>query len=106
MLEKLMIPKSRFMDPEFKSMQVDTSGETYWYWHPNCSGWENKEADCDCPNWGYTTAKAGLAKDIILKIDGKSTEGMDVNQAVALIRGQPGTEVRLSMQWSAKGFTN
>jgi carboxyl-terminal processing protease len=43
--------------------------------------------------------KAGvLAKDIIVKIDGKSTEGMDVNDAVKLIRGQEGTQVLLTIQ--------
>ncbi len=43
--------------------------------------------------------KAGvLAKDVILKIDGKNTKGMDTNQAVSLIRGEPGTQVRLTIQ--------
>jgi carboxyl-terminal processing protease len=48
-------------------------------------------------------AKAGLlAKDIITKINGKSTEGMDTNQAVSLIRGEPGTMVNLTIQRSGQ----
>lgn len=42
--------------------------------------------------------KAGiLAGDIVAKIDGKSTEGMNVDQAVGLIRGEKGTEVALTI---------
>jgi carboxyl-terminal processing protease len=44
-------------------------------------------------------AKAGiLAKDVIIKIDGKSTEGMDTKTAVQLIRGPKGTTVTLTIQ--------
>ncbi len=42
--------------------------------------------------------KAGLlANDIIVKIDGQSTAGMSVDNAVSKIRGQKGTEVTLSI---------
>lgn len=42
--------------------------------------------------------KAGLlAGDKILKIDGKSTEGMKVEEAVQLIRGPKGTQVTLTI---------
>jgi carboxyl-terminal processing protease len=42
--------------------------------------------------------KAGiLAKDIITKIDGKTTEGIDSNQAVNLIRGPINSEVTLTI---------
>jgi len=47
---------------------------------------------------GSPAAKAGLrAGDFILKIDGKSTDGMDLTEAVNLIRGQAGTPVTLSI---------
>lgn len=43
-------------------------------------------------------AKAGIvAKDIIVKIDGKKTEGMSIDEAVKLIRGEIGTIVHLSI---------
>lgn len=43
-------------------------------------------------------AKAGIvAKDIITKIDGKSTEGLSIDEAVRLIRGKEGTVVTLTI---------
>lgn len=42
--------------------------------------------------------KAGLLSgDIIVRIDGQSTDGMTVDQAVRLIRGEAGTEVTLTI---------
>lgn len=42
--------------------------------------------------------KAGmLSGDIIVKIDGKSTDGMNIDQAVKLIRGEKGTQVNLTV---------
>ncbi len=42
--------------------------------------------------------RAGIrAGDIVVKIDGVSTEGMSVEEAVGLIRGKRGTTVRLSV---------
>ena len=42
--------------------------------------------------------KAGfIAGDSIVKINGESTEGMSVDQAVRLIRGESGTEVKFTM---------
>ncbi len=42
--------------------------------------------------------KAGLRpKDKIVMVDGRSTEGMSVEKAVALIRGEKGTEVTLTI---------
>jgi carboxyl-terminal processing protease len=38
-----------------------------------------------------------LAGDIIVKIDGKSTENMRISEAVDLIQGEPGTKVVLSV---------
>ena len=42
--------------------------------------------------------RAGLvAGDLILKIDGESTEGMQIDEAVSMIRGEKGTAVVLSV---------
>jgi len=50
------------------------------------------------PIQGSPAAKAGLkAGDYILKVDGKSTAGMDLSEAVSLIRGQAGTPVTLTV---------
>lgn len=51
--------------------------------------------------------KAGLkAKDVILKINGKSTMGMSMQDAVNIMRGKPGTKVTLTImrQSSKKPF--
>lgn len=100
MLEKLGDPYTRFMDPdEFKNMQVETSGELTGVGIQLALDEETKKLVVIAPIEGTPAAKAGvLAKDIITKIDGKSTEGMDVNDAVGLIRGQAGTEVTLTVK--------
>ena len=50
------------------------------------------------PLSGYPADKAGLKpKDIIAVINGKSTEGISLTQAVRLIRGPAGTEVKLTI---------
>jgi len=100
MLEKLEDPYTRFMDPEeFKSMQVETSGELTGIGIQIAQDEKTKKLTVIAPIEDTPAFAAGiLAKDIIVKIDGKSTEGMDVNQAVSMIRGQPGTQVRLTIQ--------
>jgi carboxyl-terminal processing protease len=48
------------------------------------------------PIEGSPAEKAGIKPgDVILKVDGTSTEGMNVQQAVLLIRGPAGTAVKL-----------
>ena len=100
MLKKLNDPYTRFMDPEeFKSMQVDTSGELTGIGIQIAQDEKTKKLTVIAPIEDTPAFNAGvLAKDIITKIDGKSTEGMDVNQAVSMIRGQPGTLVTLTIQ--------
>lgn len=100
MLKQLNDPYTRFMDPEeFKNMQIDTSGELTGVGIQLALDEETKKLVVIAPIEGTPAAKAGvLAKDIITKIDGKSTEGMDVNNAVSLIRGPVGSEVTLTIK--------
>lgn len=100
MLKQLGDPYTRFMDPEeFKNMQIDTSGELTGVGIQLAQDEETKKLMVIAPIEDTPAFKAGvLAKDVITKIDGKSTQGMDVNDAVKLIRGQEGTSVTLTIQ--------
>ncbi|MBE9216092.1 PDZ domain-containing protein [Plectonema cf. radiosum LEGE 06105] len=104
MLKKLDDPYTRFMDPkEFQNMQVDTSGELTGVGITIGLDEETKKLTVIAPLEDTPAFKAGiLAKDVITKIDGKSTKGMDTNQAVTLIRGQPGSKVRLTISRNGK----
>ncbi|MEH1946211.1 MAG: carboxyl-terminal processing protease CtpC [Nostoc sp.] len=104
MLKKLEDPYTRFMDPEeFKNMQVDTSGELTGIGITISQDEKTKQLVVIAPIEDTPAFKAGvLAKDIILKIDGKDTKGMDTNQAVSLIRGEAGSQVSLIIQRDGK----
>ena len=99
MLKKLDDPYTRFMNPEeFKNMQVETSGELTGVGIQLTQDEKTKKLVVISPIEDTPAFTAGiLAKDIITKIDGKSTVGMDTNQAVSLIRGQVNTEVTLTI---------
>jgi carboxyl-terminal processing protease len=58
----------------------------------------DKNIEVIAPISGTPADKAGLkAKDIIVSIDGTTTQGMSVNDAVAKIRGEKGTTVKLEV---------
>lgn len=104
MLKKLDDPYTRFMDPdEFKNMQVDTSGELTGIGITISQDEKTKQLVVIAPIEDTPAFKAGiLSKDEILNIDGKSTKGMDTNQAVSLIRGEAGTKVKLTIRRSGQ----
>ncbi|PJE57664.1 MAG: S41 family peptidase [Candidatus Portnoybacteria bacterium CG10_big_fil_rev_8_21_14_0_10_38_18] len=61
-------------------------------------GLKSKVLTVVAPIEGTPAYNAGIkAGDKILKIDDKSTEGMQVEEAVNLIRGEKGTQVKLSI---------
>jgi carboxyl-terminal processing protease len=100
MLQRLDDPYTRFMDPEeFKNMQVDTSGELTGIGITISQDDETKQIVVISPIDDTPAFKAGiLAKDVIRAINGQSTKDMDTNQAVSLIRGEPGTKVNLTIE--------
>lgn len=104
MLKKLNDPYTRFMDPqEFNNMRIDTSGELTGVGIQLAADEKTKKLTVIAPIEDSPAFAAGiLAKDIILKIDDKSTEGMDVNKAVTLIRGPVNTQVKLTIQRGEK----
>lgn len=107
MLKKLGDPYTRFMDPEeYKNMQIDTSGELTGVGIQLAADEKTKKLTVISPIEGSPAAKAGiLAKDIITKIDDTSTDGMDVNKAVTLIRGAIGSQVQLTVLRNSQEFS-
>ncbi|AFY71000.1 carboxyl-terminal protease [Thalassoporum mexicanum PCC 7367] len=106
MLETLDDPYTRFMDPDqFKSMQIDTSGELTGVGIQLGLDEETERLTIIAPIDGSPAAKEGLiAKDMIVTIEGKNTEGMDLNEAVNLIRGPIGTKITLGIQRGSRVF--
>ncbi|WP_008316952.1 carboxyl-terminal processing protease CtpC [Leptolyngbya sp. PCC 6406] len=100
MLELLGDPYTRFMDPqEFRNMQVDTSGELTGVGIQISQEEETKEIVVVSPIEDTPAFEAGLrSQDVITAIDGESTEGMDLNDAVSRIRGTVGSEVTLTIR--------
>ncbi len=103
MLEQLGDPYTRFLNPEeFKNMKIDTSGELTGVGIQIAKDEETDRLIVVSPIEDTPAFEAGiLAKDIITKIDGTDTKGMDVNEAVKLIRGKPGTQVTLTIKREA-----
>ena len=100
MLKKLDDPYTRFMDPqEFQNMQIDTSGELTGVGIQLTKDEETDELVVISPIEDTPAFEAGIqARDVITKIDEQSTEGMDINTAVNLIRGKAGTDVTLTIR--------
>ena len=100
MLGKLEDPYTRFMNPEeFQNMRIDTSGELTGVGIQIAKDEETDRLIVISPIEETPAFEAGiLAQDIIVEIDGTDTEGMDVNDAVKLIRGERGSQVTLTIE--------
>lgn len=100
MLAKLDDPYTRFMDPEeFKNMQIDTSGELTGVGIQLAQDEKTKELIVVSPIEDTPAFQAGImARDVIVKINDQSTQGMDTNAAVSLIRGPVGTSVKITIR--------
>lgn len=104
MLKKLDDPYTRFMDPnQFRNMQMDTSGQLTGVGIQLSQDEATKKLTVIAPIEDTPASRAGiLARDIIVKIDDKTTAGMDVNDAIRLIRGEEGTPITLTIERSGK----
>ena len=100
MLAKLEDPYTRFMNPEeFQNMRIDTSGELTGVGITIAKDEETDRIVVVSPVEDTPAFEAGiLAQDYIVKIDGRDTKGMDVNDAVKLIRGERGSQVTLTIE--------
>ncbi|MEM8674532.1 MAG: carboxyl-terminal processing protease CtpC [Cyanobacteria bacterium P01_G01_bin.67] len=104
MLGKLEDPYTRFMNPEeFQNMRIDTSGELTGVGIQIAKDEETDKLVVISPIEDTPAFEAGIiAQDIIVEIDGQDTTGMDVNDAVKLIRGERGSKVTLTIDRNGK----
>src|SRR5699024_539777 len=98
MLETLDDPYSSYMDAEMMKsfdQEIESSFEGIG---AEVSMQDNKVTIVS-PIKGSPAEKKGLrSNDKILKIDGKSIDGLDLNEAVDKIRGEKGSKVKLTIE--------
>ena len=98
MIESLNDPHSQWMSPKsYQEMEIEKEGEF--------GGLGIKITMKDrllvivSPIEGTPASRAGLQPDdVILRIDGSSTTGITLNEAVSRLRGKPGTQVNITIQ--------
>jgi carboxyl-terminal processing protease len=96
-------PHSDYLDKEeYRDLQVGTSGEFGGLGIE--IGMENGFVKVIAPIDDTPAQRAGLQPgDVIVRIDDKPVKGMSLSQAVNLMRGKPGTEIRLTVLRSDNG---
>ena len=106
MLSNLDDPYTRFLDPkEFNQMRIDTSGELTGVGIQIVKDKESDSIIIVSPIEGTPAYEAGIkAKDKILSIDNVSTKGLNIEDAVKLIRGRIGTKVKLEILRNGNSF--
>ncbi len=97
-------PHSEFMDVrKFEELKNDTEGEFGGVGIVVEMG-KDKLLTVIAPMEGTPGYRAGiLPHDQILKIDGRSTEKLDLEEAVGRLRGQAGTDVTITMRRPSTG---
>ncbi|MEW6692589.1 MAG: S41 family peptidase [Pseudomonadota bacterium] len=90
-------PHSTYLDPEeFKELQAGTSG-TFGGLGIEV-GMEDGFVKVIAPIDDTPAQRAGLqAGDLIIRLDDKPVQGMSLNDAVKLMRGEPGTKIKLTV---------
>lgn len=103
MIQSLDDPYSTYMDQEQAKSFDETISASF-----EGIGAQVEEKDGEIlivsPIKGSPAEKAGIKpRDQIIKVNGKSVKGMNVNEAVALIRGKKGTRVKLELNRAGVG---
>ncbi|CAN5235332.1 protease CptA [soil metagenome] len=90
-------PHSAYLDPEaFKELQIGTQGEFGGLGME--IGAEDGFPKVISPIEDTPASRAGVrAGDSIIRIDDKSTKGMNQTDAVKILRGKPGTKVTITL---------
>ncbi|WP_456415486.1 S41 family peptidase [Thiolapillus sp.] len=91
-------PHSAYLDEEhFKALQEGTSGEFGGLGIE--VGVEDGFIKVISPIDDTPAQKAGIqAGDLIIRLDGKPAKGMSLSKAVKIMRGKPGTKIKLTVQ--------
>lgn len=99
-LEKLQDPYTRFMDPkQYEALSNQTSGELSGVGMRLELDEKTKALTVVEPIENSPALKAGIQSgDQILAVDDKPTQGMNVEKASELIRGDVGTKVKLRVR--------
>ena len=95
---KTLDPYSTYLSPErYRELEIGTSGEFGGVGMEVSE--ENGTLVVITPIEGSPAEKAGIKpRDQIIEIEGKSTQGMVVQEAVGLLRGPSGTPVRITIK--------
>lgn len=90
-------PHSSYLDPQdYRDLQVGTRGEFGGLGIE--VGMENGFVKVISPIDDTPAARAGIrAGDLIIRIDGKPVRGMTLGEAVTLMRGEPGSDITLTI---------
>lgn len=90
-------PHSAYLDEEeFQSLRESTQGEFGGIGIE--VGMENGQLTVITPIDDTPASEAGLmSRDIIIRIDGTPTESLSLQEAVNLMRGEPGTEITITL---------
>ena len=93
-------PHSGFMNPkEFKLFSTQSKGKFGGIGIQIASDRATGALMVISPIVGTPAYEAGVqAGDLIVKINGKSTDGMRLSEAVDIIQGEPGTELKLTVR--------
>lgn len=103
MLESLEDEHAVYFDPhDYQMIMEDYRGQT-----SGVGMFVTKEDDkliVIAPIEGTPAYRAGIKSgDIILAVDGQSVQGMDIDKAVAMIKGEKGTKVQIKLQRGKSG---
>jgi carboxyl-terminal processing protease len=106
MLKSLDDPYTRFLDPEqYRSLQVNTSGELTGVGLQITLNSQTGKLEVIAPIDGSPADKAGVhSGDHILRIEGLSTENLNLDEAAAQMRGPIGSLVTLVIEREGEGI--